>query len=123
MTWNDIILSVLSTLLIGLATWGLSVFTTWMNEKLKDKKSQKLANDALNIVTQCVKSTYQTYVESLKGTALWTKEAQQNALQMAMNAAKKQFNDDIKDYITINYASIDSFLLSSIESVLYDLKK
>ena len=122
MTWTDILLSALSIIVTGLATWGLTVFTTWMNEKLKDKKSQKYANDALEIVTKCVKATYQTYVESIKGTDLWTKEAQEQAFQMALNAAKSQLNNDVKEYITSNYTSIDEFLTSLIESVLYDLK-
>ena len=76
MTWNDILISVVSLILTGLASWAVATFTAWMNEKLKGKKSQKYANEALAIVTACVKSTYQTYVEALKGTDLWTKEAQ-----------------------------------------------
>ena len=122
MTWTDILLSALSIIVTGLATWGLTVFTTWMNEKLKDKKSQKYANDALEIVTKSVKATYQTYVEAIKGTDLWTKEAQEKALRMALDAAKSQLNNDVKEYITSNYTSVDEFLTNLIESVLYDLK-
>lgn len=88
MAIKDILLSVISLLLTGLATWGLSVFTTWMNDKLKDKKSRKYANEALNIVVSCVKATYQTYVEAIKGTDAWTKEAQEKALKLALESAK-----------------------------------
>ena len=122
MNWNDLIISVCSLIITGLATWLLGLFTSWMNEKLKDKKAQKYANDALDIVTKCVKATYQTYVEAIKGTDLWTKEAQTMALQMSLDAAKSQLNDNVKDYITNNYTSIDEFLTNLIESVLYDLK-
>ena len=122
MNLTDILLSALSIILTGLATWGLTVFTTYMNDKLKEKRSQKYANAALEIVTKCVKATYQTYVESIKDTDLWTKEAQEKALQMSLDAAKSQLNNDIKEYITTNYTSVDEFLVNLIEAVLYDLK-
>ena len=122
MAIKDILLSVISLLLTGLATWGLSVFTTWMNDKLKDKKSRKYANEALNIVVSCVKATYQTYVEAIKGTDAWTKEAQEKALKLALESAKSQLNDDVTKYITENYGDVDAYVISLIESVLYDLK-
>ena len=123
MSWNDIILSVCSIILTGLATWGLTVFTTWMNSKLKDKKSQKYANEVLDIVVSCVKTTYQTYVEAIKGTDMWTKETQERALNMALKSAKAQLNTDVSNYITENYGNIDAYLISLIEAILYDLKR
>ena len=122
MNWNDLILSICSLILTGLATWGLSVFTNWMNTKLANKKSAIFAESILNIVVNCVKATYQTYVESLKGTDLWTKEAQETALQMALTTAKSQLTNDAKEYITENYGGLDEYLTSLIETVLYDLK-
>lgn len=122
MNWNDLIISVCSIILTGLATWGLSVFTSWMNEKLKDKKIGKFAAETLEIVVSCVKTTYQTYVEAIKGTNLWTKEAQEKALKMALESAKAQLSEDAKNYITTNYGGLDEYLINLIESVLYDLK-
>lgn len=123
MTWNDILISVVSLILTGLASWAVATFTAWMNEKLKGKKSQKYANEALAIVTACVKSTYQTYVEALKGTDLWTKEAQQTAFNMAFNSAREQLSNNVINYITTEYGDIDVYITGLIESVLYDLKK
>lgn len=122
MNWNDLIISVCSIILTGLATWGLGVFTSWMNEKLKDKKIGKFATETLEIVVSCVKATYQTYVEAIKGTDLWTKEAQEKALKMALESAKAQLSEDVKDYITTNYGGLDEYLINLIEAVLYDLK-
>ena len=123
MNWNDLLISVCSIILTGLATWGLAVFTTWMNEKLKDKKSAKFANEALDIVVSCVKTTYQTYVEAIKGTDLWTKEAQEKALNMALESAKSQLSTDTEAYIANTYGNTDAYIMNLIESVLYDLKK
>lgn len=124
MNWNDLIISVCSIILTGLATWGLATFTAWMNDKLKDKKSQKYANEALAIVISCVKCTYQTYVEAIKDNPdLWTKEAQEKALNMALESAKAQLNTEVTQYIANNYGSVDKYLIGLIESVLYDLKR
>lgn len=122
MNWNDLIISVCSVILTGLATWGLSLFTGWMNEKLKDKKFAKFATETLEIVTNCVKATYQTYVEAIKGTDMWTKEAQQTALRMALESAKETLSEDTKKYISETYGGLDEYLVNLIEAVLYDLK-
>ena len=122
LTWNELILSVCSLILTGLAGWAVTAFTTWMNDKLKDKKSQKYAQEALDIVVSCVKTTYQTYVEAIKGTDLWDKDAQEYAFQMSLNNAKAQLNLDVQSYIAENYGDLDGYLTSLIESVLYDLK-
>lgn len=122
MNWNDLIISVCSVILTGLATWGVSVLTTWMNSKLKDKKFARFASEALDIVISCVKATYQTYVEAIKGTDLWTREAQEKALHMALEAAKAQLSEDTKKYIAETYGGLDQYLINLIESVLYDLK-
>lgn len=124
MNWNDLILSVCSIILTGLATWAVAAVTNWLNEKLANKRSQSYVNEALTIVTSCVKATYQTYVEALKGTDLWTQEAQEEALTMALESAKAQLNTDIQEYIAENFGgSVDAYLVGLIEAVLYDLKK
>ncbi len=63
MDWKDILLSVISIIVTGLATWAMAALTSWLNEKLKDKKSSRYAFAVLEVVTSCVKATYQTYVE------------------------------------------------------------
>lgn len=122
MTWNDILISVCSIIATGLATWAIAALTNWLNTKLKDKKSQQFAMEALEIVTTAVKATYQVYVEAIKGTDAWTKEAQEHALSMALEAIKSQLNNNISNYIKSNYGDLDSYLTNLIEAVLYDLK-
>ena len=121
--WRELIISICSIILTGLATWAVAAITNWLNQKLKDKKSKNYALEAFNIVTACVKATYQTYVEAIKGTDAWTKEAQETALNLALESAKAQLNDSIKEYICSNYGSLDAYLIGLIEAVLYDLKK
>jgi len=122
MDWTSIILSACELLLTGLAGWIVTVVTKWINDKLDEKKSKKYVEEAFGIVTACVKATYQTYVEAIKGTELWTKEAQETALHMALESAKAQLNENVTEYISENFGSLDGYLIGLIEAVLYDLK-
>lgn len=122
MSWNDILISVVSLVLTTFASWASATFIAWLNDKLKDRKSQRFIADAYMIAENCVKATYQTYVEAIKGTDLWTKEAQQKALQMALDSAKAQLKGSTTNYISNNFGDLDTYLVGLIEAILYDLK-
>lgn len=122
MNIQQILLSILGTVLTALAAWGVERFTAWLNTKIKDSKALKLLTEALNIVQSVVKATYQTYVQSLKEKNMFDKEAQANALNMAIEAAKNMLSDEAKKYITENYGDLTEWLKLKIESTLYDLK-
>lgn len=122
MDWNGLIFSALSIIITGLATWAMGLLTKWLNDKLENKKSKEYVDDILQIVTGAVKKTYQSYVESIKGTDMWTAEAQQKALNIALGTAREAINLDTAQYISEKYGDIDTYLTNLIESVLYDLK-
>lgn len=123
MSWNDVIISVCSIILTALASWASTMLIAWLNEKLKGTKSERYVMEAYRIVEECVKVTYQTYVEAIKGTELWTKEAQEHALQMALESAKSQLNSSTTKYIAENFGGVDEYLVGLIEAIIYDLKK
>ncbi len=123
MNWTGLIISAVSIIVTGLATWAMGIITKWLNDRLANKKSLKYANDILEIVTTSVKKTYQTYVESIKGTDAWTQEAQQKALEMALSTAEESINMEMAQYIATNYGDVNNYLTDLIHAVLYDLKK
>lgn len=120
--FQEILFSVLGTLLTGLATWATAVLIQWLNSKIKNKELLALATTILTVVNTAVKSTYQTYVEGLKGTNAWTKEAQEKALKLALETAKAELTVEALEYIQQQHGDIDKYLITLIESVLYDLK-
>lgn len=122
MDWKTILLSVVSIIVTGLATWAVTALQAWLTEKLKGKKSERYIWAILEVVTSCVKATYQTYVESIKGTDAWTKEAQELALKKALESAKSQLSAELTGYITDTFGNVDAYLIGLIESILYDLK-
>lgn len=122
MNFQEILFSTLSTVLTGLLAWLVSMATSWISTKIKDKNAAKMLETILTIVTDAVQATYQTYVEALKGTDAWTKEAQENALNMALTTIKKQLTQESAKFITDNYGNIEEYLKTLIESILYKLK-
>ena len=122
MDWTDILFSVLGIILTGLASWGTSVLIKWLNSKIKNKELAAFATTIVTVINNAVKATYQTYVESIKGTDLWTKEAQEHALQMALETAKSELTTEAIAYIEEQHGDIEKYLVTLIESSLYDLK-
>lgn len=55
-------------------------------------------------------SIHQTYVESLKKSGNFSKDAQVEALTKAKNKVLSQTGSDIKDYISSNYGDFNNWL-------------
>jgi ribosome-binding factor A len=119
---TNIIFSVIGIVITGLASWGTAVLIKWLNSKIKDKELAAFATTITTVVGNAVKAVTQTYVDSLKGTDAWTKEAQEKALQMALETAKSELTDEALAYIELQHGDIDKYLVTLIESTLFNLK-
>ena len=122
MEFQEILFSALGIIITGLASWITTVAINWFNSKIKNKELATLAATILTVMTSAVKATYQSYVESIKGTDAWTKEAQEKALQMALETAKQELTVGAINYIQEQYGDVNDYLKTLIESILYDLK-
>ena len=119
---TNIIFSVIGIVITGLASWGTAVLIKWLNSKIKDKELAAFATTITTVVGNAVKAVTQTYVDRLKGTDAWTKEAQEKALQMALETAKSELTDEALAYIELQHGDIDKYLITLIESTLFNLK-
>jgi len=122
MNWNEIIFSVLGIIFTGLASWATTMFIKWINTKIKNKELAAFAATIATVVNSAVKATYQSYVEGLKGTDAWTKDAQEKALHMALDTAISELTTEALAYIEQQHGDVKTYLKTLIESVLYDLK-
>ena len=123
MNWTEIILSIASVILTSLAALGVACLKSWLTTKIKDKKALSIVSGILDVITTSVKVTYQTYVEAIKGTDMWTEAAQKSAMNSALEMAKQTLDSESKEFITNNYGDLDKYLIAKIESTIYDLKK
>lgn len=122
MNWQTIIIEIIAAILAAVGSWVLVKVKTLISTKIKNAKIAALLGGAVDAVASAVKATYQTYVEAIKGTDAWTKEAQTNALQMAADTAKAKLSEETKTYISENFGDVDLWLKEQIEAKLYDLK-
>lgn len=122
MDLQSILFTALGTLVTGLLAWLTSFLTSWINSKIKNNNAAKILNSIVSLTTDAVQATYQSYVEALKGTNMWTTEAQKTALNKALDTIKKQLTLESKEFITKNYGDIETYLKTLIESILYQLK-
>lgn len=122
MNFQTILLSTLGTILTALATWGVERLIAWLNTKIKDQKALTYLNNAISVITSVVKAIYQTYVEALKNENMFTKEAQEQALNKAVEQAKTTMSAEVKNFITENYGDLTEWIKLQIESAIYTLK-
>lgn len=120
---QTILLSALSIVITALVTWGTERLIALINSKIKNTKYAKYLADSVDIVSRAVKTTYQTYVEALKDKNMFTSDAQVEALNKAKDIAISQLSTEMKTFIESNFGDMEKWLTSTIESVIYDLKK
>lgn len=123
---NEIILNIISVvvtaIILPLISYAGARLITWLNTKIKDENAKQQLTVATDIVTNAVRSVFQTYVESLKKNGTFDKESQKAALIKAKNDALAQMTDEIKEYITKNYGDLETWIITQIESTINILK-
>ena len=121
MNWTEILFSVVGVILTALASWAVAKLTALIDSKVKDGKAIGFLNTALSIITDVVKQTYQTYVESLKAEGKFDASAQKVALEKAVNAIKGLLSEKVQNYIAENYGDAEKWITTQVESAIYSL--
>ena len=123
---NDILLNILSvvitSIVLPLLTYAGTRLIAYLNSKIKDENYKILLTTATDIVVNAVRSVFQTYVESLKASGSFNVEAQLIALNKAKDIALEQMTDEVKEFISKNYGSVDAWLTTTIESTINLIK-
>ena len=123
---NEIILNIISVvvtaIILPLISYAGARLITWLNTKIKGENAKQQLTVATDIVTNAVRSVFQTYVETLKKNGTFDKESQKAALIKAKNEALAQMTDEIKEYITKNYGDLETWIVTQIESTINILK-
>lgn len=123
---NDIIISIISvavtTVVLPLITLGGTKLIQYLNQKIKDEKTRNILTGITQIVERAVRSVFQTYVEALKKSGTFDKEAQANALSLAKAEVLKELNDDAIDFIKANFGDLPNFITNQIEATINLLK-
>lgn len=123
---NEILLNILSVVVSAVVLPLISLIgaklVSFINTKINDEKASKLLTKATEIVTNAVRSVFQTYVEALKKNGTFDKDSQISALNQAKTIAISQMTDEVKDYISTTYGDLDNWLSTNIEATINLLK-
>lgn len=124
---NEILINILGVVVSVVVLPLISVVGTYLvkfiNSKMKNDSNIQLLTDAITIVTNAVKAVMQSYVENLKKNNSFDDESKKIALQLAKDLATEQMSEDIKNYLYDNFGSVETWLTSQIEAIIYSLKK
>ena len=123
---NEILLNILSVVvtavILPLISYAGTKLVSYLNSKIQNEKIKDLLAQATLVVTNAVRAVFQTYVDSLKKSGNFGKEAQIEALNKAKEIALAQLSEDVKEYIKSNFGDINSWLTTQIEATINLIK-
>jgi len=124
---NEIIISIISiavtTVVLPLITLGGTKLIQFLNSKIKDENAKRILTSISSSVEHAVRVVFQTYVESLKKSGTFDKEAQKTALILAKQEVMRELNIETKEFIVSNYGDLNNYITNQIEATINLFKK
>lgn len=112
--------------LLGILTTYLVSYIQVKKEELKQTTNNDLANKYIDKVAQtivdCVKSTNQTYVDSLKKSGTFDEAAQKEAFKRTFDSVMALLSEEAKGYLTEIYGDLELYLINKIEATVKENK-
>lgn len=106
--------------LLGILTTYLVKLIRKKNEELDAKVSKEVSKKYIDMladtITDCVISTNQTYVDTLKAANAFDKKAQEKAFELTYNKIMNVLTEDAKEYLTTIYGDLEIYITTKIES-------
>ena len=123
---NQILLNILAAvttcIILPLISFLGIKLSQWLSTKIKDEKAAALFTKAVDIVTNAVRITFQTCVESLKNSGSFGKNEQLIAFEKAKTIITSELTEDLKTFIVQNYGDLQTWISNQIEATIYKLK-
>ena len=108
-------------LVLALGTY-LVIFIRNKAEELKNKnksdKDDKYIDRITEIITLCVITTTQTYVDSLKKQNAFDKDAQLEAFNKTKTAVLNLLNEELQEFIIETFGDLNEYINAQIEATV-----
>lgn len=105
------------------ASKGLSALSRYFIEKMENETAKKYLTAAEEAAKKAVTYTSQTYVDALKKSDCFSKENQEEALNMAVEKAKSLLTAEAIVFLEEAYGDVTEFLKTNIEAEVREQKK
>lgn len=122
---NEILTPILVALGVGVAgliTWGFTMLQAWVSNKIKDDKIKLVSNTVLDLIRDTVLYVNQVFVDQLKESGGFNKEAQVEAMAMALEHIKANLTAEANKILEDLYGDVSNWLLVQIEAMISKMK-
>lgn len=122
---REVIMSVstiMITILSGCITRVITIKMNDMTNKIKDSRKAEFLNWINSVIVQCVDTTTQTYIDTLKKSGNFNEEAQKEAFNRTMTNISALLSE--KDLATLGgyVGDTSTWITTSIESYIKNKK-
>lgn len=129
MNWSSVLLDILYTVItaaVPVITYYIVNFLGAKFDQIKADTSDIIVSNTLNEVLDTIRSvvtyTSQTYVDSLKASGKFDKEAQVKAFEDTKQKILTLLSESSKSILTTLYGDLDTWLTIQIESTVKNQK-
>lgn len=122
MTWNEVLLNVVNTLLGLVITVGIPYLFNIVSKRIKVDIQLKYLGKFEEIVISAVAQVQQTYVDEIRKAGTFDKVAQATAFCKARDAVLKMLDEKTKEIITEAVGDFEAYMKSKIEESVHDMK-
>lgn len=122
---HDILYVVVVTVVSIVAKYVVAYFEAKRKEIESRNEQETFSNtliSAISLIESAVDTVSQTYVDSLKKSGNFTKEAQDEAFERALTASKNLMDSQTKQILTAAYSDLDKWIEIQIESYIKNQK-
>ncbi len=95
---------------------GVQTGARYLAAKSESEIAKKYLTDVADAISTAVAYTSQTYVDGLKVSGKFTKENQEEALQMAVDKAATLMTAEARAFLEKAYGDLNAYLVSRVEA-------
>ena len=118
----NIIWTAIGAIVTTLVGYAVTMFTSWIHNKIKDSKYANQLSFCIGVVGDVVKTTFQLYVEAMKDDGVFTPEEQRKVKDYAISEINNKLTPVAKEFIMGNFGDLQAWISDQIEVQIYNFK-
>jgi len=123
MNINEIIALILQAVLVPLLIYAANLARNYLMAQTKSLQVQRALDQATDAVIKAVDMTSQTFVDEIKGTTEWNKEAMKQAFDLSFATAVSILGKEGTELLELVTGDAKSYIEAAIESAVAEGKK
>lgn len=115
---NEIILMILQGVLVPLIIYGITLLRSYLAAKTESLQVQRAIDQASDAAIKAVSETAQAYVDEMKGTGQWDKDAADEAFKLSLATAKQILGAEGMKLLQTVTGDVEAYLTAAIEDAV-----